>query len=246
MPTIAICEDDLATSRYIEGLVRAYQKQRPGQIDQVAVYLSSAQLLEETAEKGKFDIYLLDVLMPGTSGIETARRLQAQGCGGTYIFLTASKDFALDAFRVGAMQYLVKPVRAQDLYPVLDQALGLLSRQAPKSILVSTVRGKENLLFSSLVYVECRNHILTYHLTDGTALLGRTIRTSFEVAMEPLLKEPNFIHPHKSFILNADHVDRLTSQAFIMVGGAQVPITKSRYSQARSRYLQYFDLPPGL
>lgn len=52
MPTIAICEDDLATSRYIEGLVRAYQKQRPGQIDQVAVYLSSGQLLEETAEKG--------------------------------------------------------------------------------------------------------------------------------------------------------------------------------------------------
>ena len=46
MPNIAICEDDLATSRYIEGLVRAYQKQRPGQIDQVAAFLSSAQLLE--------------------------------------------------------------------------------------------------------------------------------------------------------------------------------------------------------
>ncbi len=247
MPNIAICEDDLATSRYIEGLVRAYQKQRPGQIDQVAVFLSSAQLLEQVAkDKNQFDIYLLDVLMPGASGIETARRLQAQGCEGTFVFLTASKDFALDAFRVGALQYLVKPVRAQDLYPVLDRALGLLSRQAPKSILVSTVRGKENLAFSSIVYVECRNHILTYHLADGTALLGRTIRTSFEVAMEPLLREPNFIHPHKSFILNADHVDRLTSQAFIMTGGAQVPITKSRYSQARSRYLQYFDLTTGL
>ena len=47
MPNIAICEDDLAASRYIEGLVRAYQKQRPGQIDQVAVFLSSAQLLEQ-------------------------------------------------------------------------------------------------------------------------------------------------------------------------------------------------------
>ena len=66
MPNIAICEDDLATSRYIEGLVRAYQKQRPGQIDQVAVFLSSAQLLEQAAkDKKQFDIYLLDVLMPG-------------------------------------------------------------------------------------------------------------------------------------------------------------------------------------
>ena len=245
MPTIAICEDDLTTCRQVEKLVREYEKDRPGQITQIAAFPSSSQLLEHTAQHGGFDIYLLDVLMPELSGMEAARRLRTQG-GGTFIFLTVSQDFALDAFRVGAMQYLVKPVGAKDLYPVLDHALDLAERKASRSILVSTVRGKENLLFSSIVYVECRNHILTYHLTDGTALLGRTIRTSFEVAMEPLLKAPNFIHPHKSFIVNADHVDRLTSQAFLMKGGAQVPITKSRYSQARARYLQYFDLTPGL
>ena len=247
MPNIAICEDDLATSRYIEGLVRAYQRQQPARSTKSRCSSPRPSCWSRSPRtKINLTSTCWTCSCPGASGIETARRLQAQGCEGTFVFLTASKDFALDAFRVGALQYLVKPVRAQDLYPVLDRALGLLSRQAPKSILVSTVRGKENLAFSSIVYVECRNHILTYHLADGTALLGRTIRTSFEVAMEPLLREPNFIHPHKSFILNADHVDRLTSQAFIMTGGAQVPITKSRYSQARSRYLQYFDLTTGL
>ena len=246
MPSIAICEDDLNTSRRIAAFVRDYQKQRPGRIDRVGLFSSSSALLEHVEQKEGFDIYLLDIVMPGLSGIEAARRLKVRGGRQTVVFLTSSEDFALDAYRVGAMQYLVKPVAAQELFSVLDHALELIGRNASKSILVSTIRGRENLPLSSIVYVECRNHILTYHLADGTALPGRTIRTSFEVAMEPLLQERNFIHPHKSFILNADFVERLTSQVFVMTGGAEIPITKSRYSQARSRYLQYFDLTPGL
>lgn len=246
MPNIAICEDDLSANRRITGFVQDYQKLHPARVEHVCSFSSSSALLEHAEQKGRFDVYLLDIVMPGLTGIEAARRLRTKGTGGTVVFLTSSEDFALDAYRVGAMQYLVKPVDPKELFAVLDQALDLLEKKGSGSILVSTVRGRENLPFSSIVYVECRNHILTYHLADGTALPGRTIRTSFEVAMEPLLQEKNFIHPHKSFIINADFVERLTSQVFVMTGGAEIPITKSRYSQARSRYLQYFDLTPGL
>lgn len=246
MPSVAICEDNLDTSRRINALVLEYQKQHPDRISGVRTFSSSALLLEHIERQGGFDLYLLDIVMPGLSGMEVARRLRARGGKETVVFLTSSEDFALDAFRVGAMQYLVKPVGAEELYSVLDQAFELLDRGPSKTILVSTVRGRENLPLSSIVYVECRNHILTYHLSDGTALPGRTIRTSFEVAMDALLQEKNFIHPHKSFILNADFVERLTSQVFVMTGGAQIPITKSRYTQARTKYLQYFDLTPGL
>lgn len=246
MPSIAICEDDLATSHRIAAFVREYQKQHPGRIDRIGLFSSSSALLEHVEQKEGFDLYLLDIVMPGLSGLEAARRLRARGKGETVVFLTSSADFALDAYRVGAMQYLVKPVDVKELCQVLDHALELIARKASKTILVSTVRGRENLPLASIVYVECRNHILTYHLADGTVLPGRTIRTSFEVAMAPLLQEQNFIHPHKSFILNADFVERLTSQVFVMQGGAEIPVTKSRYSQARSRYLQYFDLTPGL
>lgn len=246
MFNIAICEDDLSTSNRITSMVHDYQKQHPNTIENVFVFSSSSDLLEHVESKGGFDIYLMDIVMPGVSGIQAAGLLKAGGQNGMVIFLTSSEDFALEAYRVGAMQYLVKPVEAPELFKVLDHALELTARKACKTILVSTIRGRENLPLSSIVYVECRNHILTYHLSDGIALPGRTIRTSFEVAMAPLLAESNFIHPHKSFIINADYVDRLTSQVFVMAGGAEIPITKSRYSQARARYLEYFDLTPGI
>lgn len=246
MPKIAICEDDARESRAVLELVRAYGESHPNTLEDICLFPSSAALLEAIERGSGFDLYLLDIMMPGLSGIDAAKRLRSRGKGGSIIFLTSSRDYALEAYRVGALQYLLKPVDRAELFDALDGALELVRSRESKSILVSTVRGRENLRLSNIAYVECRNHILTYHLSDGIALLGRTIRTSFEVAMEPLLLEDNFIHPHKSFIINADYVERLTAQMFVMSDGTEIPITKSRCTQARSKYLRYFDLQPGL
>lgn len=245
MLTIAICEDDPDTSQRIQALVNRFRENHPD-LATPEVFLSSAGLLERIERGNSFDIYLLDIVMPGFTGVEAARRLREKSPDCVIIFLTLSQDFALDAYRVGALQYLLKPVDPLALFTVLETAVELLGKREKKTIFVSTIRGRENLPLSDLVYVECRNHILTYHLADGTVLPGRTIRSSFEVVMAPLLGERNFIHPHKSFIINADFIQRLTPQAFTMTDGAQIPITKSRYATAKSKYIQYFDVTPGL
>lgn len=246
MLKIAVCEDHPDTCKKIGLLLRAYRENHPGLLAKPEFYASATGLLEQCEKSGGYQIYLLDIVMPGLSGIEIAQKLREKDRNCVFIFLTSSEDFALEAFRVGALHYLVKPPEPTELCATLDRATALCLQRIPKTILVSTVRGRENLPLDSIVYVECRNHILTYHLSDGVVLPGRTIRTSFEVAMAPLLQERNFIHPHKSFILNADFVDRLTSQAFTMRCGAEIPITKSRYTSAKTKYLQYFDLSSGL
>lgn len=246
MFTIALCDDNLDENENLSGLIKKYCENHPGVVSEFQSFSSPTELLEQVESKSGFDVYLLDILMPDLTGIEVAQRLRARSQDSFIVFLTFSKDFALEAFRVGALQYLVKPIEQEELFSVLDRALTLAERRAPKTILVNTVQGKERIPFTSIVFVECRNHILSYHLSDGRTLIGRTIRTSFEVAMESLLNERNFIHPHKSFILNADYVERLTAQTFLMTGGFEVPITKSRYAQARSKYLRYFDLSPGV
>lgn len=245
MFTIALCDDNLKENEKLSGLIENYCESHPGIVSGFQSFSSPTELLNVVENKMGFDVYLLDILMPDLTGIEVAQRLRAKSQESFIVFLTFSEDFALEAFRVGALQYLVKPIEKEELFAVLDRALTLAERRAPKTILINTVQGKERIPLSSIVFVECRNHILSYHLSDGRALTGRTIRTSFEVAMGVLLAERNFIHPHKSFIINADYVERLTAQTFLMAGGFEVPITKSRYAQARSKYLQYFDLSPG-
>jgi two-component system response regulator AlgR len=77
------------------------------------------------------DVVLLDVHMPGMSGIEVAAELDAREHGPAVIFVTAYDDHALDAFAVHAFDYLVKPVRAERLCAALKRVLGLRRASAP-------------------------------------------------------------------------------------------------------------------
>lgn len=76
------------------------------------------------------DVVLLDIHMPGMSGIEVAAELDAQEDGPAVIFVTAYDDHALDAFAVHAFDYLVKPVRAERLCAAVKRALALRGPRA--------------------------------------------------------------------------------------------------------------------
>ena len=71
------------------------------------------------------DIIVLDITLPGFSGVELARRLRADGCKARIVFLTmhADPDYAWEAFNLGAIGYVIKPRLASDLVPALDAAL---------------------------------------------------------------------------------------------------------------------------
>lgn len=73
------------------------------------------------------DLVVLDVQMPGMSGLELAAHLRAQGCEAVIVFVTAFDEYALQAFEVHALDYLVKPVRAARLAQTLCRVAGQLA-----------------------------------------------------------------------------------------------------------------------
>lgn len=83
------------------------------------------------------DIVLLDVQMPGMSGIELARHLAATAAPPAIIFVSAFDEFALKAFEVHALDYLLKPVRAARLAEAIRRAGTLIAAQAQKQALVA-------------------------------------------------------------------------------------------------------------
>ncbi len=99
------------------------------------------RLIEELAP----DILLLDISMPGMDGMTLARTLQKGGSQAAVIFCTAYLNQALEAFEAEAVDYLVKPVRAERLAQALEKArrfIGDRESQAPIAYLKSTVGGK--------------------------------------------------------------------------------------------------------
>jgi two-component system response regulator AlgR len=107
---------------------------------------NGAQALERIRELSP-DVLLLDISMPGMDGMSLARVLQEGGASPAIVFCTAYQDQALRAFEVEAVDYVVKPVRAERLEKALDKARRFLGRDADQepereSFLRSTVGGK--------------------------------------------------------------------------------------------------------
>ena len=92
---IAVCDDDPADLREVQGHLEAYLQARPALSGQVHPFSSGGALLEAAGERGGFDVYLLDVVMTEPDGIQTGLRLRERGEDGEILYLTSSRDYAV-------------------------------------------------------------------------------------------------------------------------------------------------------
>jgi DNA-binding LytR/AlgR family response regulator len=116
---IAICDDEQKYLHDVERLIAEYDGEHElGGIS--AATFSHPFDLSKAVESGKhYDIFLLDIYMPGMTGIALAQELRQREISDPIIFLTTSRDHALEAFGVGATQYLLKPFEKDALFAAL-------------------------------------------------------------------------------------------------------------------------------
>lgn len=237
---IAICDDDEMELCQLLAAVHEYNECHPAMEINIDSFLSIDDL--SNLPSGRYDVLLLDILMPQMSGIDYMRLLREAGGCELVIFITASPEFALDAFAVNATQYLLKPITTASLFAALDKAFSLLRERARAgSFAVSTQYGVRNLYFHNIVLVECARHLTYFHMADGSTVCSKTLRQSFVSYISPLLLDDRFVHTHHSFIVNKDYVVKLNQRDFELYGGHIAPISKDRLADVKSSYLRYLD-----
>ena len=150
MLRIAACDDEEKQLKQTACLVEDYLRSRPSLHGQVETFQSGCALLARAEDVGGFDLYILDILMPELSGIDTGRRLRALGKGGEIIYLTSSNDFAADSYDVRAFFYLLKPVNEGKLFQVLDGAVENLKRRRSSAVVVKPVDGTKRIQLDRL------------------------------------------------------------------------------------------------
>ena len=175
--------------------------------------------------------------MPGLTGLETARRLKLMGDGAPVVFLTSSAEYALEAFQVRANHYLLKPVRTRELFNALDELLP--AEEEDLAELPGEGSGNVMLSLDSILYLECADHRLLYHLEDGTIVRSRTLRTPFLQSVQPLLRTGFFLQPHRSYLVHAGHILRLTGRSVILDNGAELAISQMKVQSFRQQYMDF-------
>ena len=235
---IAICDDDLICRAHIERLVKEYIAKGNHNIS-VTVYEHGDDLLEDAIKIGGYDIYLLDVLMPDTDGIKLGLSLREAGLNGKILYLTSSEEYALDAFRAKASNYILKPVNPEILFPVLDEVIGWISSRVEKGILIKTKEGNVKVPFDNILYAELNNRAIEYHLVNGQILISNTIRNSFSEAIQELLQETHFSMCGASVLVNLHHITMIKAEEVLFKNGASIYISKRVSKELRSVWSEF-------
>lgn len=239
MLRIAICEDDPLQLQAMSLLIARYQDARPYLDVFTDKFTSGRELVESLEANHVYDVFLLDIMMPRINGIDLAKELRLRGAEAPFVFLTASADYALDAFNVYAMQYVLKPVKEDKLFPVLDKIVSALNKEEDSFFFVSTPERMLKIPFSSVVCVESIHRTLKVYLTDGREISSKTIRVPFATAVAMLIQDKRFLQVHKSFVLNMDKVNEVAANSFIMKHGTEVPVPKHRRAESKAQYYEY-------
>ena len=149
---IAICDDTIQDLHTLSALLDAYCISHP--FVTYDCYSSATELLCSMPEHD-YQVLLLDILMPGLNGIELASEIRQQNKNIKIVFLSSSPEYAVDSYAVNAFYYLLKPLSADKLYPILNRLLDDFAKPA-EVLNIKTPQHIFSIPFSKIEL--CRNY----------------------------------------------------------------------------------------
>lgn len=236
---ITICDDSIMDLLKTEKLVLKYKTLHPDKDFELEKFSDPSRLYHKILEGKLTDIYILDMLMPRRTGIDLGQQIRTSGHESVIIYITGSDDYALDAYGVRAVRYLLKPIDEDKLYEALDYALSYTKLKSESMYLIKTPDGLLQRPYSKIEYIENVSRKQEVHLSDGEIIKSLFLRKSFEEETHEAARRKNFLQVHKSFLVNLDYVKQLTQDGVIMESGKQLPVSKAKAARVKREYLLF-------
>lgn len=234
---IAVDDEPLAL-----GLVCAFIEKTPF-LTLAGRYSSAVEALS-VIHAAHVDIIFLDIQMPDLTGIELARVIEKAGKPGPrIIFTTAFNQYALDGFRVDALDYLLKPFnyeeflraasKAQTYVELLQKAAsGGLSEPKDEYLFLKVEYQLVRIAYDDVLYTEGLKDYVKVHLkSDSKPILSLTSLK----ALEEKLPASKFMRVHRSFIVNLDKISAVTRNT-IQIGTITIPVS-DQYKESFNLFL---------
>ncbi|MDF3003198.1 MAG: ypdB 1 [Bacillota bacterium] len=236
MLQLAVCDDNIDELSNMVQLINLYRTSRNFSCE-YAVFPNGFELIS-ALEKGKrFDIYCLDIIMPGFMGIEVAKEVRGFDKTAPILFFTSSPEFALESYSVKAINYILKPISKEKLFFTFDELLEQIkAKKDEDAIIVKSNEGIQKILISNLVFAEVIGRNVLYHLRSGKVI---ECSQPFSSVCDSLLKYGCFIKPHRSYLVNMQYVDTVNNHQLTLQTLSSVPIAQGRAKEIKEQYLNY-------
>ena len=224
---IAVCDDEPPELEDIVQSVKRYDAH--GDFD-IENYTDGAVLLSDLQLKKKsFDLLLLDIEMP-SNGFQMAQTLTQMEKHPLVIFVTKRHEYAVQGYGI-AFRYLVKPLDESLFVAAMDAVVQELDS---KHFTVEYEGATLSLETSDIYYLESHGHKVLIHCKEQDL----TLRMSIPEALEQLPKRC-FVSPHKSYLVNMEHIVYATGTAVFLSSGHQLPISRRKRQEFNQNFNAY-------
>ena len=229
---IAICDDEQNQSQYIKDIVSAWAE-TSGHMPIFAEFPSAEAFLFDYAENQNYDILLLDIEMAKMNGIDLAKKVREGNNRVQIVFITGYPDFMSECFEVAALHYLMKPVKKEKLFSVLDRAvIGLAQKE--DSLILETDNGIMRVKFSEIMSAEAKGHETLLTLIDK--------QESVKIGINDLEKQldDSFVRSHRSYLVGLRHITRITKTDVVLDNDNLIPLSRRMYAEVNQKFIDFY------
>lgn len=222
---LAICDDIDKDREHIRELLLRYLRQH----DITAPIYTFSSGEEFLSSSGiTFDAVFMDIFMGSVNGLETAKLYPDKKC--RFIFITTTPDFALNAFSVNVVHYLLKPVTYEGIAEAMRRCFPSLSAPGPV-IHIKQKRLTVPIYQNEIIHAEVFGNNLVIHTTQKDIEVRMPLKTFYEQ-----LDSAVFIRPQRSHIINMNYIEEIAADNIRLPNDAVIYISREQMSEIRKKY----------
>ena len=229
--TCAIIDDEPLAA----GLLESYARKTP--YLQLTGSYNSAILAMKDLRENPVQLIFLDIQMPELSGVEFAKILPKDT---KVIFTTAFPQYAVEGYKVNALDYLLKPISYEDFLKSTDKALEwftVIQRQdiyrRDRFMFVKTDYKLQRIALDDILYIEGLKDYVRFYLKDGERVMSLMSMKK----LEEYLPKPEFLRTHRSYIVHMTETP-LVDRFRIVFGETYIPVSENYKDEVQT----YFDV----
>lgn len=239
MKKILIIDDEKPTREFIRRMLESFKLN-------VAIFIDGENVESgiKAIEEIQPDLVLLDIQMPDGNGFDVLRRVQYKKF--EVIFITAFQEFAIQAIKFSALDYILKPIDMEELHSSVIRALDAIHEKADESqfsvlqnniqpnqkrkLVLKTLESIHVVDIDNIIRCEADKNYTSFFLADGKRILvSKTLKD-----YDTMLSGHSFFRAQQSHLINVNFIERYDKQDggyVIMKDGASVPLSPAKKDQ---------------
>ena len=235
---IAVCEDQVVQINLLNAQIKNWAKENNINIS-IDNFSTAESFLFKWSEYDKYDIIFLDIKLSRMSGIELSNIIREKNKTMDIVFITGFFKYALHGYRVGALQYLMKPIKDRDLYFCLNKTLCRISdknKDKESALIIEMAKKYIKLYYDEIYYCIAFSPYIDIHTNSEKITLRKKISE-----MENNLPNKYFVKCHRSYIVNVKHINSITKNKVFLSNGMKIPISRSKYKEVSDAFINYIN-----